>query len=188
MISTEKVTFPILAGKKFVPQSMLITRRAPRKLVVTTTLDIAENYSPRDGRDFYVETLQDLNLDPIMVDGKLNSQEIGKRRAALCAFQWLVVQTLLLPRARCNLALSDLARQPSRKMPQEIQSLMNIPFVSHWQQMVVITLGDQAPTNRPDGVSTGGFQEPIWRRCAVVICIKTKELRGRKRIGVQLLF
>ena len=32
-----------------------------------------------------------------------------------------------------------------------------LPSVQHWQQMVVITMGDQAHCNCPDGSSTGGL-------------------------------
>jgi len=55
-------------------------------------------------------------------------------------------------------------------LAQEIQRVINevrkcpgrlifkrLPSVQHWQQMVVITMGDQAHNNRPDGSSTGSL-------------------------------
>eukprot|EP00438_Fugacium_kawagutii_P003117 Skav222832 [mRNA] locus=scaffold1338:43482:51341:- [translate_table: standard] len=139
--------------------------------------DLAEKHHHSCGRylevsqDFYVETLQDLNLDPVrMSDEPLTPKEISMCRAHLGALQWLAVQTQPLICARCNLLLSDLTRSPTIKTAQELQEVINdvrknptklqfkrIPSVQHWQQMVVITLGDQAPKNRPCGSSTGGL-------------------------------
>ena len=141
--------------------------------------DIEEKYNPRDGRhleinqDFYVEILTDLNFDTKrfqQTNLKLDVSEVGKCRAHLGALQWLAIQTQPLLCARCNLLLSDLSKEPIMQTAHELQDLINevrrsatrlvfkkIPSVSHWQQMVVITLGDQSPNNRPGGYSTGGL-------------------------------
>eukprot|EP00438_Fugacium_kawagutii_P031764 Skav205351 [mRNA] locus=scaffold1956:24961:32706:- [translate_table: standard] len=141
--------------------------------------DLMEKYHPSCGRylevsqDFYVETLQDLNIDPLRFsksEEKLTPKEVSLCRAHLGALQWLAIQTQPLICARCNLLLSELTRSPSMKAAQELQELINevrkkpttlqfkrIPSVQHWQQMVVITLGDQSPKNRPCGSSTGGL-------------------------------
>ena len=43
-----------------------------------------------------------------------------------------------------------------RKSPTRL-SFRKIPTVSYWQQVVIVTMGDQAHNNRPDGSSTGGL-------------------------------
>ena len=124
-------------------------------------------------QDFYVETLTDLNIEgtrfaqPKLV---MTKAEISQCRASLGALQWLAIQTQPLICARCNLLLSDLAREPTMVVAQEIQKIISevrksptrlsfrkIPTVSHWQQVVIVTMGDQAHNNRPDGSSTGGL-------------------------------
>ena len=141
--------------------------------------DIIEKSNGIDGRyieisqDFYVETLADLDIDPARFHQKdipLNHHEITLCRAALGAISWLAIQTQPLLCARTNLLLSDLAREPGMSVAHEVQQLINearraptklqfkkIPSVKHWRDMVVITLGDQAHNNRPDGGSTGGL-------------------------------
>ena len=130
------------------------------------------NYSMVD-QDSYVENLADVEIDPVRFKNAatvLTKSEIGKCRSALGALQWLAVQTQPQICARCNLLLSELAREPKMTVAQEIQQVIRetrkhphrlrfdrIPSVNHWQQMVVVTMGDQAHNNRPDGSSTGGL-------------------------------
>lgn len=124
-------------------------------------------------QDFYVETLVDLNLDSARFaqpNLELTAGEVFICRGALGGLQWLAIQTQPSLCARCNLLLSDLARTPKMTVAQEVQRLIcevrkaptclsfkRIPSVQHWQQMVVVTMGDQAHNNRPDGSSAGGL-------------------------------
>ncbi|CAL1164199.1 unnamed protein product [Cladocopium goreaui] len=124
-------------------------------------------------QDSYVENLADVEIDPVRFKNAatvLTKSEIGKCRSALGALQWLAVQTQPQICARCNLLLSELAREPKMTVAQEIQQVIRetrkhphrlrfdrIPSVNHWQQMVVVTMSDQAHNNRPDGSSTGGL-------------------------------
>ena len=54
----------------------------------------------------------------------LTKSEIGKCRSALGALQWLAVQTQPQICARCNLLLSELAREPKMTVAQEIQQVI----------------------------------------------------------------
>ena len=82
----------------------------------------------------------------------------------------MAVQTQPAICARCNLILSDLANSPTVSTAREIQQLVvevrrqphklifkKLPGVRHWQDVHVVTLGDQAHNNRPKGGSTGGL-------------------------------
>ena len=123
-------------------------------------------------QDHYVETLMDLLIDGqrfAQPELTLNKAEIGQCRRAIGALQWLGIQTQPLICARCNLLLSELAQEPKMSLAQEIQRVIDevrkspgrlifkrLPSVQHWQQMVVITMGDQAHNNLPDISFTGG--------------------------------
>ena len=124
-------------------------------------------------QDAYVETLQDLALarDKSRSEkSELTKPEISQCRGALGGVQWLAVQTQPQLCARCNLLVSDLASAPTIKVAKEIQELISevraqptrlqfrrLPGVKHWQDVRVITLGDQAHNNRARGGSTGGI-------------------------------
>ena len=142
-----------------------------------TDLEMKENAI--DGRylevhqDSYIETLSDLQIaknDKVDDNVPLTAGEISQCRGALGAVQWLAVQTQPQICARCNLYLSDLSNGPTMKVARDIQSLISevrqnpcrlffkkLPGVHHWQDVRVITLGDQAHQNRPKGASTGGL-------------------------------
>ena len=103
-------------------------------------------------------------------DEELTAAEISQCRGALGAVQWLAVQTQSLLCAWCNLLLSDLVNGPTIRTAKEIQGLITearrnpcrlifkkLPGVTHWQEMRVVRLGDQAHCNRPHGGSTGGL-------------------------------
>ena len=141
--------------------------------------DIISSYHPDDGhvievnQDQYIEAIADFPLAAVSgrnLDDPLNEREVSKCRAALGSLQWVAVQTQPLICARCNLILSDLASRPTFALAREIQQLteeirqepMRLRFkpikeAKHWQDIHVITLGDQAHNNRPKGGSTGGL-------------------------------
>ena len=99
----------------------------------------------------------------------LTPAEISSCRGALGALQWLAGQSQILICARVNLLLSDLGNEPTMKVAHEIQELINecrrepttLEFhkvqADHWQDVTMVTLGDQAHMNRPKGDSTGGL-------------------------------
>ncbi|CAE7238730.1 unnamed protein product [Symbiodinium sp. CCMP2592] len=130
-------------------------------------------YSIEVNQDQYIEGIQDFELaaqsgrDP---ESPLDDREVSACRAALGALQWAAVQSQPLICARCNLILSDLSHGPKFSLAREIQGLIvevraspqrlmfrPLPDVKHWQDVHVITLGDQAHANRPKGGSTGGI-------------------------------
>ncbi|OLQ15076.1 hypothetical protein AK812_SmicGene734 [Symbiodinium microadriaticum] len=124
-------------------------------------------------QDQYIEGISDFNLAAQSgrnLDSPLDDREVSACRAALGALQWAAVQTQPLICARCNLILSDLSHSPKFSLAKEIQGLIGelrsspmrltfrpLPGVKHWQDVHVITLGDQAHANRPKGGSTGGI-------------------------------
>ena len=141
--------------------------------------DIESKNDPENGyhivvhQDQYIEGIPDFELainSQKAVTSALSEKEISMCRGALGALQWVAVNTQPLLCARCNLILSDLANQPTGAVVKEIQQLIcevrrlphrlvfkQLPGVYHWQDVHVITLGDQAHNNRPRGGSTGGI-------------------------------
>ena len=125
-------------------------------------------------QDFYVENLQDLAIsaDRLRQDPKdpLSPGEVAACRAALGALQWCATQTQLHACSRVNLLLTELTVNKTLQVAKEIQALIKeirdnpvtlrlwrLPEVEHWQDMVIVTLADQAHANRPQGGSTGGY-------------------------------
>ncbi|CAE7794539.1 unnamed protein product [Symbiodinium sp. CCMP2592] len=143
--------------------------------------DIITRHTHDDGmfievnQDQYIEAIADFDLasqSNRVLDSPLTEKEVSSCRAALGALQWVAVQTQPLICARCNLIMSDLSNGPKFALAKEIQQLITevksdpqrltfkrLPEVRHWQDMHVVTLGDQAHNNRPRGGSTGGLQE-----------------------------
>ena len=141
--------------------------------------DIISSHHPDDGnvievnQDQYIEAIPDFLLASARgrsSDDPLSDREVSQCRAALGGLQWVAVQTQPLICARCNLILSDLASRPTFALAKEIQQLtdevrsepMRLRFkpikdAHHWQDIHVVTLGDQAHNNRPKGGSTGGL-------------------------------
>ena len=141
--------------------------------------DLEMKTDPKFGRclvvdqSFYIETLQDIEIDPQRFsqgEEVLTAKEITACRASLGALQWLAVQTQPLICARCNLLLTELSTAPKMTIAQEIQEMIRelrkqsstlkffkLPKVTHWTKVHVIGLGDQAHSNRPRGGSTGGM-------------------------------
>ena len=124
-------------------------------------------------QQYYVETLQDVSIDPkrfSMSDELMTAKEITACRGALGALQWLAVQSQPLICARVNLLLTELSTSPRMSIAQELQEMVRelrksnstlkffkLPGVNHWTQLCVVGLGDQAHNNRPKGGSTGGM-------------------------------
>ena len=123
-------------------------------------------------QDFYADSLQDLAIsaERLRQDPKdpLSPGEVAACRAALGALQWLATQTQVHICARVNLLLTELTVTKTLQTAKEIQSLIkevrqdpvtlrlwHLPEVTHWQDMTVVTLADQAHANRPQGGSTG---------------------------------
>ncbi|OLP88348.1 hypothetical protein AK812_SmicGene30332 [Symbiodinium microadriaticum] len=141
--------------------------------------DIISSHHPDDGlvievnQDQYIEAIADFPMAAVSgraPEDPLDDREVAKCRAALGSLQWVAVQTQPLICARCNLILSDLASRPTFALAKEIQQLteeirqepMRLRFkpvkdAHHWQDIHVVTLGDQAHHNRPKGGSTGGL-------------------------------
>ena len=120
----------------------------------------------------YVESLMDLEIDPdrLRENGALTNQEIGACRTSLGALQWLGIQTQPQIMARCNLLLSEVIRGGQLSHAREIQQIIcelrsqayelkffRIETAERWNDLVFISMGDQAHTNRPKGDSTGGI-------------------------------
>ena len=130
-------------------------------------------YSIEVNQDQYIEGISDFNLAAQSgrdLESPLDEREVSACRAALGALQWAAVQSQPMICARCNLILSDLSHAPKFSLAREIQGLIvevrsnpqrltfrPLPEVKHWQDVHVITLGDQAHANRPKGGSTGGI-------------------------------
>ena len=142
-----------------------------------TDLQIVQD--PQFGRclvvdqSYYVETLQDVDIDPKRFsegESLMNAKEVGACRSSLGTLQWLAVQTQPLICGRCNLLLTELTTHPKMTIAQEIQEMIRelrkrntvlkffkLPGVQKWNDLVVVGLGDQAHGNRPKGGSTGGM-------------------------------
>ena len=123
-------------------------------------------------QDYYVETIQDVDIDPdrLRMDVNLNHKEMEACRTSQGVLQWVAVQSQPQICARCNLLLTDLVTSPRMETAREIQEviceLRREPFklcfqkfvtVKHWSQLVIVSMGDQAHNNRPKGDSTGGL-------------------------------
>ncbi|CAE7387909.1 unnamed protein product, partial [Symbiodinium sp. CCMP2592] len=141
--------------------------------------DIVSSYHPDDGnvieinQDQYIEAIADFPLAAApgrVLESALSDRKVSQCRAALGSLQWVAVQTQPLICARCNLILSDLASRPTFALAKELQQLIEevrnepmrlrfkpIKDASHWQDIHIVTLGDQAHNNRPKGGSTGGL-------------------------------
>ena len=156
-------------------------------------------------QDYYAEGLPDLDIPPdqLRVDRPLERREVEACRTSLGALQWLAIQSQPQICARCNLLLTDLVTTAMMSVAREIQEvIMEVrrePFslvftkfhlAKHWSDVVVITMGDQAHSNRPKGDSTGGMitllagpESAQGQVCAMsIIAWRTWKLK-RKAIG-----
>eukprot|EP00438_Fugacium_kawagutii_P003967 Skav207534 [mRNA] locus=scaffold756:114473:122071:+ [translate_table: standard] len=125
-------------------------------------------------QDHYVEGLPDLAIpeERLRQDPKstLSPSEMAACRASLGALQWVATQTQLQICARVNLLLTELTVYKTVAVAKEISELVKevrkdpltlkmwqLPEVKHWQDVTIVTLADQAHSNRPQGGSTGGL-------------------------------
>ena len=140
-------------------------------------LEIHEQHEQRwlsINQDFYIETITDIAIAPERLRGDpsstMSTSEVAACRASLGALQWCATQTQLQICARVNLLLSELSSVGTIQVAKEIQDLVKevrhapttlklwcLDEVRHWQDVVVVTLADQAHANRPQGGSTGGL-------------------------------
>ena len=111
----------------------------------------------------YVETIADVDIEPerLRSNGPLSPKEVGACRTALGSLQWLAVQTQPLLTARCNLLLTEITMGGTLEHAREIQAMIGevrnsatvleffpLPDVKKWDDMVFISMGDQAHANR----------------------------------------
>ena len=123
-------------------------------------------------QEFYVDGLQDLEIDPdrLRQEGPLTKAETAACRGSLGGLQWLAVQTQPQLCSRCNLLLTEVVTDGTLQTAREIQAMIGeirrehykleffkMPKASHWTDIVFISMGDQAHGNRPKGDSTGGL-------------------------------
>ena len=123
-------------------------------------------------QSYYVEGIPDLAIPPerLRDNGPLRAQEVGACRTTLGALQWLAIQTQPQLCARCNILLTEIVVEGNLAHAREIQEMLGeirrhcvklrffkISTAKHWTELVVISMGDQAHTNRPRGDSTGGM-------------------------------
>ncbi|CAE7308238.1 unnamed protein product [Symbiodinium microadriaticum] len=139
---------------------------------VVTSKDADGNLQVTVDQDYYVDALQDINIDPdrINTKGQMSKAEFEACRTSLGALQWLAIQTQPQLCSRYNLLLTELVTQNDMETAREIQAMIGEirqePFrlhfrklkdVKHWSDMVFVSMGDQAHNNRPKGESTGGL-------------------------------
>ena len=139
---------------------------------VHTVIDRTGKFSIRVEQQSYVESLADIDIPPerLRSNGPLSSHEVGACRAALGALQWLAIQTQPLLTARCNLLLTEITMGGTLEHACEIQTMIgevrnhatvleffHLPDVKAWNEMIFISMGDQAHANRNKGGSTGGM-------------------------------
>ena len=123
-------------------------------------------------QSYYVETLADVDIDVdrIRTDEPLNKKDVEACRTALGALQWLAIQSQPQLCSRCNLLLTEVVTSGTMSTAREIQAMIGevrqenfrlefrkFPQAKHWSELVFISMGDQAHSNRPKGESTGGL-------------------------------
>ena len=121
---------------------------------------------------YYVETVPDIDIEPSRLrdNGALTPREVGACRTTFGSLQWLAVSTQPQICARCNILLTEVVTNGQLSHAREIQEMLGevrrntyrlkffpFPTARHWKELVFITMGDQAHTNRPKGDSTGGM-------------------------------
>ena len=141
-----------------------------------STIDTPNGFKIVVDQDAYVESLPDLQIsrERLRADGPLSDAEKGFCRTALGGLQWLAIQTQPQLCSRCNILLTEITTNGTMQHAREIQGMISevraepqrlhffrLPTVEHWNQLVFITMGDQAHANRPNGDSTGGIVSMI---------------------------
>ncbi|CAE7581414.1 Smyd3, partial [Symbiodinium sp. CCMP2456] len=123
-------------------------------------------------QQYYVDGLTDVEIDAdrLRSEQALGTKDIEACRTALGGLQWLAVQSQPQLCARCNLLLTEVVTSGTMATAREIQQMIGevrrecfkLEFkkfldVQTWDEMVFISMGDQAHNNRPKGDSTGGL-------------------------------
>ena len=123
-------------------------------------------------QQYYVDGLTDVEIDAdrLRSEQALGPKDIEACRTALGGLQWLAVQSQPQLCARCNLLLTEVVTSGTMATAREIQQMIGevrrecfkLEFkkfldVQTWDEMVFISMGDQAHNNRPKGDSTGGL-------------------------------
>lgn len=136
------------------------------------TIETKNGFKLRIDQDAYVESLPDVNIDPVRLrsNGPLTPSEVAACRTSLGGLQWLAIQSQPQLCSRCNILLTEIVTAGTLEHAREIQQMIGevrrepqhleffkLPTVERWNQMVFITMGDQAHNNRPKGDSTGGL-------------------------------
>ena len=131
------------------------------------------NFKITIDQDAYIETVADLEIPPdrLHQDGPLQPGEKAACRTALGALQWLAIQTQPQLCSRCNLLLTQVVTTGTLETAREIQAMIKevrnepfhlefkkLPGTRQWNDVVFVSMGDQAHSNRPQGDSTGGMQ------------------------------
>ena len=119
-----------------------------------------------------MESLADVDIPPesLRSNGSLSPHEVGACLAALGALQRLASQTPPLLTARCNPLLTEITMGGTLEHAREIQTmigevrnlatvleLLHLRDMKAWNEMVFISMGDQARANRNKGGGTGGM-------------------------------
>ena len=136
------------------------------------TLKNKDGFYIRIDQDAYVETVMDVSIDPERwrQHGSLSKSEVAACRTTLGALQWLAIQTQPQLCARCNLLLTEVVTAGTIETAREIQQMVSevradphnlqffkLPGTKKWTDVVFVSMGDQAHSNRPQGDSTGGL-------------------------------
>ena len=136
------------------------------------TIETKNGFKIRVDQDAYVESLPDVNIDPVRLrgTGPMTPAEVASCRTSLGGLQWLAIQSQPQLCSRCNILLTEIVTAGTLEHAREIQQMIGevrrepqhleffkLPTVERWDQMVFITMGDQAHNNRPKGDSTGGL-------------------------------
>ena len=137
-----------------------------------STIDTPNGFKIVVDQDAYVESLPDTQIarERLRTDDILSDYEKGLCRTALGGLQWLAIQTQPQLCSRCNILLTEITTNGTMQHAREIQGMISevraepqrlhffrLPTVEHWNQLVFITMRDQAHANRPNGDSTGGI-------------------------------
>ena len=148
------------------------TPKASRSSDISTTKDTNGFKMITVDKSYYIETIGDVDIEPERLRSAedLLRRDVEACRTALGALQWVTIQSQPSICARCNLLLPELVTQGTMATAREIQAVVGevrkeptkLVFkkflqVHHWTDLVVISMGDQAQSNRAKGHSTGGL-------------------------------
>ena len=137
---------------------------------VTTFYDKAGLTTISVDQQYYIETVQDIDIEPsrlMQLDLDLTTRDIGACRAAIGALQWLAQPQIC---ARWNILISELMSGKKMSAAKEIHAIIceirrssarlrfqHFEHAKDWRDVTFVTMGDSAHSSRPDGESTGGL-------------------------------